>query len=266
MLHAEIIRNEEYYGLNPTLFGYENCEKCHSYGPAMRTYWLVHYVVSGTGIFRIDSKEYSVHPGELFIAPPYTEMYYEADKKNPWSYIWIGFDATHGLPAPLPYILKLPEANNVFNAMKNCADFSEGRSAFLCSKLWELFALILGKEKHPQNDYVKIALDCIHAEYATGITVNEIASRLNIDRTYLHHLFKEKVGISPKQYLLNHRMNIAASLLKNNNASVAIASYSVGYTDSFVFSKMFKKHFGVSPSQYAHIVQKRNRNFTEYKF
>lgn len=250
MCHIVIISDEGYPGLNPVQFGYEECESGHFYGPAIRTHWLIHFVVSGFGIFKADGKEYKVRPGEMFIIPPYKETYYEADEANPWNYIWIGFTDNSGLTDSLPNTIKLPEAAEIFNAMKNCEDFSEGRSAYLTARLWDLFALVLGKE-NSRNDYVKAALDCIHSEYMTGITVEEIAGRLNIDRTYFYTLFKKKIGISPKQYLLNHRMNIAASLIKDQNISVSTAGFSVGYTDIFTFSKMFKRHFGLSPTQYA---------------
>ncbi|MBQ2890863.1 MAG: AraC family transcriptional regulator [Clostridia bacterium] len=250
MYHSVIISDEGYSDLNPVQFGYQDCESGHFYGPAIRTHWLIHFVVSGHGFFRRDGKEYKVGPGEMFIIPPFVETYYEADKDNPWNYIWVGF--TTNLPSfpPLPPTLKLPEAVKIFNEMKFCKDFSEGRSAYLSSKLWDLFAHISNNEKS-HKDYVKTALDCIHNEYATQITIEEIARKLNIDRTYFSVLFKKTIGVSPQQYLLGHRMNMAASLLRDQNISVSTAGYSVGYTDIYTFSKMFKKHFGISPTQYA---------------
>jgi len=249
MNHTIVISDEGYPGLNPVQFGYEDCQSGHYYGPAIRTYWLIHFVVSGFGVFKIDNNEYRLSPGEMFIIPPYIETYYKADIQNPWNYIWIGFTSDSELTKSLPHILKLPEASEIFNTMKECEDYTIGRSAFLSARLWDLFALILGK-KHICNDYVKTALDCIHSEYMTGITVEEIAKKLNIDRTYFYTLFKKKIGISPKQYLLKHRMNTAASLLKNQNIPVSVVACSVGYNDIFTFSKMFKKHFGLSPTEY----------------
>ncbi|MBQ7793268.1 MAG: AraC family transcriptional regulator [Clostridia bacterium] len=249
-----IITDEGYNGLNPVQFGYEECNKGHDYGPAERTYWLIHFVASGFGYFKIGDKEYAVGPGEMFIIPPFEETYYKADEEKPWSYIWIGFTTDKALPAALTDIVRCPEAVEIFNAMKTCDKFSNGRSAFLSARLWDLFALLLGREKH-HTDYVENALDCIHSEYMYGITVEQIAERLSLDRSYFSTLFKKKVGVSPKQYLLNYRMSIAASLMLDNGKSVTVAANSVGYTDIFTFSKMFKRHYGVSPNEY--VSQKR---------
>ena len=134
--------------------------------------------------------------------------------------------------------------------MKTCKGYSVGRSAYLTGKLWELFAL-LSKEEQPKTDYVDLALEYIHSEYMHDITIEKIARHLNLDRTYFSVTFKKKIGMAPKQYLLNYRMNTAASLISKNNISVTIAANSVGYSDLFTFSKSFKRHFGMSPSVYA---------------
>jgi len=244
-----LITNENYSGLNPIQFGYQNCESSHSFGPAVRQHWLIHFVVSGQGIYRFQNTEYTVKAGEMFVIPPYEVTYYEADSVKPWNYIWIGFTTDKALPMKLDAVISCPEAAGIFNEMKQCEKMSQGRSAYLSARLWDLFAQLLKSEKQP-IDYVEKALHCIHSEYMEGITVEEIANRLNLDRSYFSTLFKQKTGISPGQYLLNYRMNVAASLMQKNGESVSVAASSVGYTDIFNFSKMFKKHFGVSPGKY----------------
>lgn len=247
--HVTVVPDKGYKGLNPIQFGYHDCPPSHAFGPAMRTYWLIHFVVSGWGHYRIGNREYRVSPGEMFVVPPYEETYYEADAVHPWSYIWIGFTTDEALPVALPDTLRCPEALGIFQEMKNCEAFSEGRSAYLNARLWDLFALLLGKEA-PQDDYVQKALDFIHSEYMNEITVEKIASLLTLDRTYFSVLFKKKTGLSPKQYLLDYRMSVAASLLTEKKVSVSLAASSVGYQDIYTFSKMFKRHFGVSPKEY----------------
>ncbi|MBE6904543.1 MAG: AraC family transcriptional regulator [Ruminococcaceae bacterium] len=244
-----IITDEGYAGLNPMQLGYENCEKSHGYGPATRTHWLIHFVESGFGIFRIYDKEYTVREGEMFIIPPYVETYYEADANNPWSYIWIGFTTKAELPLELPAVICCPKALRIFTSMKNAVELENGRSAFLSAKLWELFSVLLENKKQSIS-YVGKALDCIHSEYMYDLTIEKLAARLGLDHSYFSALFKNKMGISPKQYLFNYRMNVALSLIIDNGVGVSVAAYSVGYTDICNFSKMFKKHFGMSPRQY----------------
>lgn len=244
-----LVTDEHYLDINPVQCGYENCKKGHHVGPAIRTHWLIHFVVSGCGIYKIKDKTYTVKPGEMFVIPPFEETYYQADEKKPWTYIWIGFTSENPVLNYLKDVITCPRAEKIFQQMKNCEIYSVGRPAYLTGKLWDLFAL-LSKEEQPRIDYVDMALEYIHSEFMHDITIEKIARHLNLDRTYFSVIFKNKIGMSPKQYLLNYRMNIAASIMEKNNISVTIAANSVGYSDVFTFSKMFKRHFGISPSKY----------------
>ena len=186
----------------------------------------------------------------MFVIPPFVETYYEADEVNPWNYIWIGFEANENVIKDLPPVIKCPEAFDVFNAMKIKSEiFSGGRATYLIARIWDLLTLISDKSGE-RIDYVEKALDFIHSEYMHGITVEEISDKLKLDRTYFSTLFKRKIGVSPKKYLSDYRMNVAASLITENRTSVSVAAFSAGYSDVFNFSKMFKKHFGVSPKNY----------------
>ncbi len=249
MRHSILITDEKYHGLNPVVFGWEDCDPSHAFGPAVRRYWLFHFVVKGFGHYEIGERQYEIGPGEIFVIPPWEETFYQADEENPWQYIWIGFTSESPLPVKIADTLSCPKALGIFNEMKKCAEMTSGRSAFLLGKLWELFALLMEKDEK-QTDYVEDAIAWIHSEYMNDITIELLAQRLNLDRTYFSAIFKKKMGISPKQYLLNYRMSIAASLMTDNKKSVSVAAHSAGYPDIFNFSKMFKKHYGVSPNEY----------------
>lgn len=70
--------------------GYEECDPGHSYGPAVRKSYMIHYVTEGKGIFTTNGKTYQLKKGDAFLMCPGEQIYYEADKKNPWCYAWIG--------------------------------------------------------------------------------------------------------------------------------------------------------------------------------
>lgn len=250
MIHTEIIVNKEYCGFNPVQFGFENCCPSHSFGPAVRSHWLLHYVVSGFGFFRRDGKQYNLSPGEVFVIPPYLETYYQADAKNPWYYIWIGFTADAELEHLFsPPVLSVAGMGDIFEDMRRCKGMENGRSAFLSAKLWELASLIMDSGK-AEADYIEKALNCMRSEYMTQLSVDGIAARLNLDRSYFSTLFKEQVGVPPGQYLINMRLEKAAELMLHHGESPTTAALSVGYTDIYHFSKAFKAKFGSSPRNY----------------
>lgn len=250
MRHDEIIINKEYSDLNPLVFGWENCSQGYAFGPYVRTYWLLHYVRSGTGTLSIQGNVYQVNPGEIFVIPPYEETYYQADEENPWSYIWIGFTA--GIPLPSAFdqpVICCPEAEKLFRKMTRCSQYENGKNAFLSSCLWELFGT-LSEQMEAANDYVSKAKSMIDSEYMNDLKVEQIASSLNINRSYLFSIFKKQVGLSPSQYLIRVRMERAAELMTVYNKSVTLSALAVGYQDIYNFSKIFKRHFGASPRNY----------------
>ena len=185
-----------------------------------------------------------------FVIPPYEKTYYEADQKKPWRYIWIGFTTDQSVPEQLlKPIIHCPSAGKIFEEMLQCEKMENGRTAFLCAKLWEFFSILLDNAKS-DTDYVQKAINCINAEYINGITIRQVADRLNINRSYLSDLFKKRMGISPQKYLIQLRLEKAAELLTVYGQSPSTAGISVGYPDLHHFSKIFKKHFGVSPREY----------------
>ena len=69
--------------------GYEKCDPSHSFGPAIRTHYLIHYVVKGSGRFHENGRVHSLHAGDLFLILPGQITYYEADRETPWEYCWV---------------------------------------------------------------------------------------------------------------------------------------------------------------------------------
>lgn len=246
----EIIINENYPGLNPVICGYDQCSPASSFGPHIRSYWLFHYVLSGCGTFRREGKTHHIATDDIFVIPPYVETFYQADKNNPWQYIWIGFTADMPLPAQMQEpVIHHSNIGQVFKEALKCHEMENGKSAYLCSCLWKIMSFIL-EENETKTNYIEKAINCIHSEYMNNITVADISQRLNLDRSYFSTLFKDRVGVSPSQYIINYRLEKAAELIKEYNESPTSAALSCGYTDICHFSKAFKKKYGCAPTKY----------------
>lgn len=254
-MQLEFIINEHYSGLNPVQLGQERCEPGHFYGPAVRTHWLLHYIVSGTGRFVKHGQTYTVNPGDIFVISPYEETYYEADAVNPWHYIWLGF--TGEPPCDLnAAVIHAPALGDLFTDALRCGTMNRGKSAFLAGILWHIFASLL-EEQREELDYVSQAIHCMKLEYADGISVSDIANRLNLSRSYFSVIFKEKTGNSPQEYLTALRIENAIELMVKHGKSPTVAALSTGYSDIYNFSRMFKRHTGFSPRQYMQQLEKQ---------
>lgn len=244
----EALSNQHFSDLNPVILGQEHCAPNHLFGPAVRKYVLIHFVVSGKGIFCRDGIEYPVSAGEAFIIFPNEITTYFADKKDPWFYQWIGFDG-----ALSDRFLELPPVfeykTNWAGEMLKINEEDTLREHLIASKLFLMYADLLSERK-PTNRYVENAKDYINALYMQRISIEQLAESLNLDRRYLSRIFKQQTGKTLQEYLIWVRMEEAKKLLARGS-SVADAAQLCGYDDVCNFSKMFKRLYGISPSRWS---------------
>jgi AraC-like DNA-binding protein len=95
--------------------------------------------------------------------------------------------------------------------------------------------------------------------YDPDITGEFLSSLTQISYTYFRKIFAQTYGCPPMEYLAILRMKKAAELLKTDYSSIQAVSLSVGYNSVYHFSKMFKKHYNVSPTKYASNQQKSKK-------
>lgn len=105
--------------------------------------------------------------------------------------------------------------------------------------------------------YVKEAVNYIRNNFSRDISVADIAKKLHLTPNYLGNIFREQLGYSPLSLIISLRMGLAENLLVENQFTVKQIAWMVGYRDYSQFSKMFKKHHGISPTEYAQKLLKK---------
>ena len=65
--------------------GFEHCDPLHTYGPAERTGYMIHYVSAGKGTFTSGNNQYAIMPGEFFFIQPGKAIKMKADRQDPWT-------------------------------------------------------------------------------------------------------------------------------------------------------------------------------------
>lgn len=89
--------------------------------------------------------------------------------------------------------------------------------------------------------------------------VEELTEDVGISRAQLHRKMKEITGISTGEFIRNLRLKQAARLIREGQINITQVAYNIGFNNQTHFSTVFKRHFGMSPSEYA----EKNRNVKE---
>jgi AraC-like DNA-binding protein len=81
--------------------------------------------------------------------------------------------------------------------------------------------------------------------------VEKLTEQVGISRAQLHRKMKEITGISAGDFIRNLRLEQAARLIKERKINVTQVAYAVGFNNQTHFSTVFKKHYGMTPTEYA---------------
>lgn len=260
MIYDLPVENPGLRELYPVFAGCQTCEGGHSFGPAVRNYYLLHYIRAGRGKFRYENTVYSLSAGQCFLICPQDVTFYQADSRDPWSYTWLAFngDAAEKLIA----CTGLGKQNPVFSSEAVSEVFlelterilhiqteNENTAYYLLSRLYMILYCLpyLWKESDSKDRYVEKARKYIASLYSRQITVDDVARLCGLNRHYLSRIFKEKTGFTLQDYLLKTRLEHAYALIITSTLSIGEIARSVGYADVYNFSKMFKKRYETAP-------------------
>lgn len=94
-----------------------------------------------------------------------------------------------------------------------------------------------------------------HEHYNVSISIDEFAQSRYMSISLFMRNFKKVYGVSPKQYIVNLRMNNAQSLLETTDYSVTEIAAIVGYSNPLYFSRLYHKQKGQSPSDYRRLLK-----------
>lgn len=241
--------------------GIEQCKKGHSYGPASREYYLIHFVLEGSGYFERGDGRYEVKKNQAFIIRPGEVTFYKSSEENPWKYAWIGVkgeSATEIMAtstancAVMPF--SAPTGREIESAITLNCDDPVALPMVLCGvflKAMAEFYASLEVSKPEKPDVIKSAVRYIENNYIQPFDVTQLAKELGVSRSYFTTIFTESMDCSPYKYLLRLRIEKAQKMLcERASLSVTEIAYSVGFSSVERFSETFTKYVGLSPLAY----------------
>lgn len=248
-------------------FGHEKCLPLHSFGPQVREYFVLHYVIEGKGTYKIDENLFSLKTGDFFlITPEDSAPIYQADEEEPWEYVWFGFegDKVKDVLAELGYhhenkighYLSQEKMRTELYQLINSNFFSHSSALTIQGKMLELISLLsldgsnisLNSNMSPSEKHIEQFILYIRQNYwKADLSVQKIASDLGLNSSYLSRIIKKKFNQSTLNYLINYRLLKAKFLLENSDHTVSSIAKAVGYQNPLSFSRAYKRVYNHSP-------------------
>lgn len=259
---------KEHIDINIDFIGREACVPGYSFGPSVRNNYVIHYILKGKGTLFIDDFSLDLKAGNIFILPKDQITFYQADKEEPWDYIWVGLSGTKTegylkrSTILEDYKIDDAEKSQFIEAFLELARLSNDTinqdiDLLMDSKIYQLL-YFLAKEfpsrqlipPTPQEQYFNQATRYMFNHFSKPITIKNVYEYLNLSRSYFHHIFTEQADQSPQEFLISLRMKKASDLLLKSDNNITTIAISVGYKDALAFSKAFKNFYGLSPTYF----------------
>lgn len=133
----------------------------------------------------------------------------------------------------------------------------------LQSHLYAIVSVFVGSVQRPKKSddelvsYVEQTKRHMLERYADPIDVEELAHESGASPGRFYQAFRKHTGLSPLKFMTTIRLNVSLGMLAESGGSIAEVAHASGYADELYFSRLFKKHMGMTPTEYAACASKR---------
>lgn len=211
------------------------------------------YFLSGSGKATIGGKSYSVSPHSFCIIPPRTEHVETIDGYG--EILFIGFDydsRQYPLQAGVYHhgeIARLSLFNAIFDEYKK-QEFGFREAAGHLLMLFLFGVLRSGQSEDNKRKDLRHIKEYIRQHAGQKINFRELSLLSGYSYDYFRHLFKQRFGATPQEYLIDVRMEKAKALLENTQLSCTEIAYNCGFSNSAQMASMFRARYGKAPTSF----------------
>lgn len=221
------------------------------------------YTVDGHGCLDLSSKSVSLTSDTLILVHGSDIRHYGTDL-NPrggamWHFWWIEFYLTDTLSKQSEEFFMPDRLFEIFET-PGCTLCEQALEALQNGRPQLASSLILGQlaswlsfwesgQEQQRSGAFRQAVRLLKENHG-ALSIQEMADRLSLSERTLRNLFYRYAGCSPSAYRQKWRLMVAAEWLALTDLGISEISDQLGYSSVFVFSRAFRRHFGVSPTKY----------------
>lgn len=245
----------------------------------------IFYVKNGKATMHLQDQDILLTPGHMYLLPSYTPHAYECDSEFEFYYLFVYQRRINEMSLfdiyDFPYEVDSDHATqllfeNYCNLYPQLALPSRDAEAFLNHQAYRDYAqaymkmvwyerlqlhglveiLISYFVKHAREKQIvsdpriSKVLDYIQQNITSAITIEELADRACLTKSYLIRLFRQHLGQTPLQYVIRKKIQSAQTLLLDSDMSVRQVARTLGFPDVSYFIRLFRKNLGFTPQEY----------------
>ncbi|MFD2331036.1 helix-turn-helix domain-containing protein [Cohnella sp. GCM10020058] len=219
--------------------------------------------IRGNGTFIFDGISYEMHAGKVLHGSEGMSLTMRTEASE-LEYFLVRYTLHEDGQADLPPAAALtpfeldpgitPAMAELLNQLRDSFYASGSLAAIRTGYLFEMLlhetlSASLNRHNDDNREIIEQARRFIHAHYMQSLSLHALAERHGLSAKSFSYLFRKHTGVFPIDYLIQHRMKRAQELLTMSDACIKQIAASVGYEDALYFSRLYKKHFGMAPSQ-----------------
>lgn len=204
--------------------------------------------LSGHITYVLDGVEYHSTPGNIVILPKGKS--YTLHRKATGTFLLVNFQCT-GFACETFCILPLQNQQAYIKDYELLQKlYSSPHNRLLCFSV--VYRLLNHVATHPQYNALTPALRYLEEHLADpNLNNNALSAQAGISEVYFRKLFAEQFHTTPRQYILDRRLQNATDYLTSTDLSVSAIAERCGFASVYHFSRAFRARFGFTPSQYA---------------
>ena len=196
------------------------------------------------------------HGGLIYLAKESNKVITVTER--PFSYYNINFTLTDTADGEQiifdtnPLLITHSVSKNIFDICNSMISATMTKSGIFksTSYLCELFDIIIKFYTDKPKTKISPAIEYIHSNYTETIDIPNLSNLCYLSQSQFFRAFKNQTGLTPLQYQNNLRLERAKALLSDNECSIGEVSEILGFESIYYFSRFFKKHTGIPPSEY----------------
>jgi AraC family transcriptional regulator of arabinose operon len=228
-------------------------------------YYLI-YLYSGIIFVRNPAVEIQMCPGDMIIFKPECNFDYFKPQGINTEYYWVHFTGygaaeifkqcgleTNFIMTPGNHECICEDFRKLFETFLSRDRFFEVESAHrLSSLLIDIGKCISGQITDAPQNYSRInrSLSYIHDNISKAVQVRLLADAEHMSVSHFRAVFHKITGLSPQEYIILSKLNYSCELMRQTDMSIKEIGTAVGYYDPQYFSRIFSRHFGLSPGAY----------------